>query len=339
MTLSNVFSAAKPVAVATYLPGVVLVAVITASAYGLRHLPFLSSLSPMISAIFVGMLFANVVGFAATANAGISVAGKRLLRLAVALLGLQLTFGQLVDIGPAGLVFAATVVVSTMLFTVWVGRLLGVEPRLTVLLAAGTAICGASAIAGANAVTRARDEDVSYSVACITLFGTIAMLIYPVLRGVLDLDPRSYGFWTGLSVHEVAQVVGAGFQGGEIAGQTAVVTKLVRVMMLAPVVVSLAFIAAKRDGSARQGSTRMPPFFIIGFVLLVLLNSAGTLPSAIQAPIVSMTPVFLTASMAALGLGTKFSSLKERGFRPLLLAAVAAAFIAAEGFIMATALS
>lgn len=318
-------------ALVAYLPGIVLVAVITASAYGLRHLPILASLSPMITAIFVGMLFANTVGFSDTANAGIAVAGKRLLRLAVALLGLQLTFVQMMQIGVGGLTYAAGIVISTLFFTIWMGRLLGVDRKLSMLLAVGCAICGASAVAGANAVTRAKDEDVSYAVACITLFGTIAMFLYPFLQGVLRLDAQAYGLWVGLSLQEVAQVVGAGFQGGEDAGQTAVMTKLARVMMLAPVVLGLAFHVARleRGQSGRRGGIQIFPFFVIGFVLLVILNSSGFLPSQIRAPIVSTTPVLLTAAMAALGLGTNFANLKRHGFRPLLLSWLATVFIAA----------
>lgn len=336
MTHISVASSPKPGALIVCIPGIVLVTVITASAYGLRSLPFVSSLSPMITAIFLGMVFANVVGFSSSADAGISLAGKKLLRLAVALLGLQLTFVQLSSIGITGLAFAAAIVVSTLLFTVWMGRVLGVDRKLTLLVATGSAICGASAIAGANAVTRARDEDVSYAVACITLFGTIAMFLYPSLNILIGNAPETYGLWVGLTVHEVAQVVGAGFQGGEAAGQVAVVSKLARVMMLAPVVIALALIVAPRErtGAGRPALTQIVPLFIVGFVLLVILNSTGILPEQLRTPIVTATPVLLTAAMAALGLGTSFTKLKQRGLRPLLLAFLASLYIATAGLLL-----
>lgn len=336
MTHFPAVSSSKPAALAGCIPGIVLVAVITASAYGLRNLPFVSSLSPMITAIFLGMVFANIVGFSSSAEAGIAIAGKKLLRLAVAMLGLQLTFAQLAGIGITGLALAAVVVVSTLLFTVWTGRLLGVDRKLSLLLAAGTAICGASAIAGANAVTRAKDEDVSYAVACITLFGTIAMFLYPFLNILLGNDPQSYGLWVGLTVHEVAQVVGAGFQGGEAAGQVAIVSKLARVMMLAPVVIALALYVARseRNSGGRPAMTQVVPFFIVGFVVLVILNSAGYVPEQVRAPIVAVTPALLTAAMAALGLGTSFTKLKQRGFRPLLLSFLASVYIATAGLLL-----
>lgn len=330
MSHTSALSAADDGALARYAPGLVLVTVITASAYGLRHLPFLSVLSPMISAIFVGMVFANTVGFSPAANAGIAVAGKRLLRLAVALLGLQLTFMQLADIGIKGVLCAAAALSATFLATVALGKLLGVDRRLGMLLAAGTSVCGASAIAGANAAVGANDEDVSYAVACITIFGTAAMFLYPFLQALLDLAPQTYGMWIGLSVHEVAQVVGAGFQGGQLSGETAVVTKLARVMMLAPLVIGLS-VVMRRSGQDRadgRASGPLVPFFILGFLALVVLNSSGLLDERLRAPVVSATPVLLTASMSALGLGTNFGKLKKHGFRPLLLSAFASLFIA-----------
>lgn len=324
--------------IAGYVPGLVLVAVITASAYGLRHIPAVSQLSPMISAIFVGMLFSNIVGVNASAGAGISISGKRLLRLAVALLGLQISFAQLAGIGVTGIGFAAFGLLSTYLFTISMGRVLGVNRGLAHLLAAGTSVCGASAIAAANAVTGADDEDVSYAVACITLFGTIAMFLFPFIGVLAGLAPEKYGLWIGLSVHEVAQVVGAAFQGGTQAGEVAVVTKLARVMMLAPLVIGLSCFIARpsKQTAGKSGGTPLVPFFVIGFLALAALNSFGLVPQPIRAPIVTATPILLTAAMAALGLGTNVSKLKKHGLPPLLLAAMASVFIATLCFVMVT---
>jgi len=323
---------------ADYAPGLVLVAVITASAYGLRHIPFVSQLSPMISAIFVGMLFANVVGINASAAAGISLSGKRLLRLAVALLGLQISFAQLNDIGMRVVGFAAFGLGTTFLFTILMGRLLGVDRQLARLLAAGTSICGASAIAAVNAVTGADDEDVSYAVACITLFGTIAMFLFPFVALVAGISDRTYGLWIGLSVHEVAQVAGAGFQGGGEAGEVAIMTKLTRIMMLAPLIICLSFLLARPQkqttGKGRQ--MQLVPFFVVGFLALAVVNSFGFAPDVIRKPIVAASPVLLTAAMAALGLGTSVSKLRKHGLPPLLLAGAAAVFIAGISYLMVT---
>lgn len=316
-------------------PGLILVAIITASAYGLRQIPMASQLSPMITAILVGMVFGNVVGINSSSSSGIALSGKRLLRIAVALLGLQISFAQLSQIGLIGIVLAALVLSMTFVATLYLGRMLGVDRKLTQLIAAGTSVCGASAIAAASATIRGDDEDVAYAVACITLFGTIAMFGFPLIGSIADLQPLDYGLWIGLSVHEVAQVVGAGYQSGVEAGDIAVVTKLSRVVLLAPLIVCMSLLLVKRDKGGPLGKKApLIPFFVVGFLVLALLNSIEIVPSLLRDPLVSLTPIMLTAAMAALGLGTNVSKLRSRGWPPLILAGIASIFIAAASYVM-----
>ncbi len=128
---------------------------------------------------------------------------------------------------------------ATFAFTIWTGKWLGVAPKLAQLIAAGTSICGASAVIATNTVTSADDEDVAYSVACVTVFGSVAMFSYPLLRGLVHLDPQSFGLWAGASIHEIAQVVAAAFQDGQKAGEFGTIAKLSRVMLLAPMVIAI----------------------------------------------------------------------------------------------------
>lgn len=323
------------------LPGLALVTTITAAAYGLRSLPGLSPLSPIILGVFIGVVLGNVAPLQHQFEAGVAICGKGLLRAAVALLGLQVTVGQLLGIGAWGLFSAAFVLFVTFLATLAIGRMMNVATPLTVLIASGTSVCGAAAIAGANGAIRAPDEDVTYAIGCITLFGTIAMFAYPVIGHLLDLEARQYGLWIGLSVHEVAQVVGAGFQGGEEAGQTAVIAKLARVLLLAVLVFSLAlrFTIVDESGEGGRGgpATRPPlvPVFIIVFLLFCLANSAGLVPERLRLALVEATPVVLTAALAALGLGTRFDRLRRLGLKPLVLCAMATGLIAVLSFILA----
>lgn len=175
-------------------PGIVLVVMIAGCAFSARNLPGLTAFSPMILAVVVGMIFSNVVGTPTNTKVGIVFSQRRLLRLAIVLLGFQLTLGLVASIGLAGIGIVVLALVSTFLFTVTVGRVIGVDRKLAELLAVGTSICGASAIVATNALTDARDEDVAYAVASITLFGTIAMLVYPVLSPVLGLDQQAFGY-------------------------------------------------------------------------------------------------------------------------------------------------
>src|ERR1700745_1213426 len=218
------------------LPGVALAGAIAVAAFLMRQIHGLGAFSPMILAIMLGMAFRNVIGTPPAVQPGIAFSMRRLLRAAIILLGFQITFTQIASVGPKGLLITAIALVATFAFTVRAGRVLGVGRKLTELIAAGTSICGASAIVATNTVTDAHDEDVAYAVACVTVFGSIAMFAYPLLPAALHLDARAYGLWSGASIHEIAQVIAAAFQDGRQAGEFATVAKLTRVAMLAPVV-------------------------------------------------------------------------------------------------------
>lgn len=316
------------------LPGIVLVGLVAAAAFGMRGLPAFATVSPMMGAILIGIVFGNTVGVPENARIGIAMCGKRLLRLAVALLGFQVTIWQVAAIGFAGLAATATILVLTFAFTLGLGRLLGIDRGLTMLVAAGTSVCGASAIAAMNDVAKAKDEDVSYAIAAITLFGTLAMFLYPLLIDAFRLSAEGFGFWTGVSVHEVAQVVAAAFQGGEAAGETGVAVKLARVMMLAPLILGVGALLGGRGPAvpASAGAKRAPlPVFVIGFIGCMLLNSFLDIPELVRGSIVGATPILLTASLGAIGLGTNIGRLRQHGMRPFLLTAMATLFIAAAG--------
>jgi uncharacterized integral membrane protein (TIGR00698 family) len=162
------------------------------------------------------------------------------------------------------------------------------------------------------------------------------MFLFPFVALVVGISDRTYGLWIGLSVHEVAQVVGAGFQGGSEAGEVAVVTKLARVMMLAPLIIGLSCFLSRPKQQISVNGRRAPlvPFFVVGFLGLAVVNSFGIIPDAIRAPIIAATPVLLTAAMAALGLGTSVSKLRAHGLPPLLLAGTASVFIAGISYLM-----
>ena len=322
-------------AIVRYLPGLWLVAVVTAAAYGLRGFPLLSALSPMILGIILGVVLCNLVPLPPEVHPGLQVSGRTLLRGAVALLGLQVTLGEMATLGLWGLASTALTLFATFFLTIALGRALGVAAPLTSLIAAGTSVCGAAAIAGVNGVLRAKDEDVTYAVAAITLFGTIAMFLYPVIGEAIGLDTAEYGAWIGLSVHEVAQVVGAGFQHGDEAGRLAVIVKLARVVLLAALVFGLSI----RLGRIGATSARPPlvPWFVLAFLACSAANSWGLVPQILRDPLVAITPVVLTAALSALGLGTHFGRLQQLGMRPLLLCALSTGFIAALSLILSVA--
>ncbi len=302
------------------LPGLLLTAVIAAAAFALHRLPGIGALSPLILAILLGMALHNTLGTPAAAREGVGFALRRVLRLGIVLLGLQLTAQQVAAVGGRGIFVIVATLAATFVLTKWFGRLLGVERRLAELIAAGTAVCGASAVIATNTVTRGTDEDVAYAVACVTVFGSASMLLYPLLPGVLALTPHQFGLWAGASIHEIAQVVAAAFQNGTVSGDFATVAKLSRVMLLAPLVLVLGALTARRGEVGKRGRAPLP-WFAFGFLALIGLNSLGVVPPAATAYTTPATTFLLAMALAAMGMATDLRKLRAAGLRPLALGA------------------
>jgi uncharacterized integral membrane protein (TIGR00698 family) len=176
-------------------------------------------------------------------------------------------------------------------------------------------------------------------VACVTVFGSVAMFTYPLLPALLHLDPHAFGLWSGASIHEIAQVVAAAFQDGQQAGEFGTIAKLSRVMLLAPMVIALGLMAAserKQNGPDRSAASARPPiaWFVLGFVALVGLNSLITIPPEAKVWIATVTTFLLSVALAAMGLETDIRKLAAKGLRPLLLGALAFLFIAGFSLVL-----
>ncbi len=321
-------------------PGLLLGACISGLAFGLSSLQLsgLSKISPLMLAIVIGMIVRNFLGRPESARTGLSFSLRAPLRLGIILLGLQVTLGEILAIGQTGLITLALALCATFLMTIWVGRLLGVAPGLTQLIAAGTSVCGASAIVAANTIVRDEDESVAYALATVTLFGTIAMLSYPVIGTLLNLSDLDYALWIGASVHEVAQVVAAGFAHGQTSGEFATVAKLARVLMLAPLILFMGM-QANRSKQRLKNDNKIPvPWFIFGFLGMVLIASTGLISQNFNFYAKWLTQSLLALALAAVGLETDIRKLIRQGWRPLVLGALASLFIGG-GTLAATMLS
>lgn len=200
------------------------------------------------------------------------------MRIAIVLLGLEISVADILSIGSAGLSAAVIAAATTLAVPLAAGRVLGVERNSAILIAAGTGICGVAAMGSA---IRASARDMTYVILCVTLFGLISMFLFPIAGKFLGLDARLFGIWTGAAVHEVAQVVAAGFQHSRTAGEVATITKLSRVVLLAPVVAVIAFSLPSGTGAPRAKS--VVPWFVIGFALAVAANSSLTVPGETRA--------------------------------------------------------
>lgn len=295
------------------VPGLALVAAIVVVS---DHIPdYVSGTSALIWALALGAVIANSGLLRPSMAPGIRVSSRRILRIGVALLGIRLSLGTVGDLGLRTIVVIIGSLVVTFAATLAIGRLLGVSKPLTLLIATGTSICGASAIVAMESVSEANREEAAFALATVTALGTVAMVGLPFLRTPIGLNMTDYGIWSGASVHEVAQVVGATAGTSAVALKIGTLVKLARVALLAPLV----FGFAVSRGRGRPAGTPFVPLFVIGFLTLAAVRTTGVLPSRIVADLTRIDVLVLAAGMAGLGLGLELSRLRGLGHRPLLL--------------------
>lgn len=242
----------------------------------------IAAVSALTVAVVLGIVVGNVVRLPESAGPGLAWAMRRLLRAGVVLLGLRLAVGQLVGLGIGTIAAVLILVTVTFLGTVGLGRLLGASRGLSMLVATGFSVCGASAIAAMDGVIDRDDEDVATSIAMVTIFGTAAMLVLPVVGTGLGLSDPQLGRIAGGSVHEVAQVVAAASPAGAAAVAVAVVVKLSRVVLLAPLVMLVSLAERRRTGATGERPPVLP-LFVVGFLTAVAVRSTGLLPEVVLA--------------------------------------------------------
>jgi len=274
----------------------------------------------MLFALLFGMAFHFLHEDRGRCVAGIEFASKAVLRTGVALLGARITAQQIAELGPVPIGMVMAGVASTLLLGLLLSRLLGLSRAFGALSGGSVGVCGASAalaIASVLPKTKESERDVILAVVVVTGLSTLAMILYPMLVTAIGLDHRHAGLFLGGTIHDVAQVVGAGYMISQQTGDIATYVKLLRVAMLLPVVASIAFVIA-RSGAAAAGKARVPiPTFLFGFAALVALNSLGFLPKPVVAAAGDVSRWCLVVAIAALGMKTSFKSLLEAGWRPL----------------------
>ena len=273
----------------------------------------------LLWAIFAGAVAGGVLRRHSVSTDAVYNATTALLRVGVALLGLTIAIGELTALGLEGIAIAVATVAGTLAATIFVGRRLGVARDMAVLIATGSAICGASAIAAAKAVTTAREEDVAYAIGAVTALGTVAMLAVPLLaHTVFGLGDIAAGLWAGASIHEVAQVAAAGAAISPAALKAAMLIKLLRVVLLAPAIAAL---SVWQGGSPRLVTV---PGFVLAFVALIAVRNVLPVPAEAVDAAQSSSTLLLAAGLAGVGLHLHPRRLVSTGMRPLALAAIAA---------------
>jgi uncharacterized integral membrane protein (TIGR00698 family) len=324
------------------LPGLVLSAALAEVSMRLGAIDWLQQhgMSALTVAIVLGILVGNTAHprIAAHSAAGVESAKRTLLRAGVILYGFRLTLSDVAHVGLTGMVVDALVLTSTFVLARVLGmRLFRLDPATSMLIGAGSAICGAAAVMATEPVVRARAEQVTVAVSTVVVFGTLAIFVYPALYGLnlhwrlLPTGGTAFGVFAGSTIHEVAQVFAAGRSISADVANTAVITKMVRVMMLAPFLIALStwlprggareyqVLSAGTPASGSRGRVSIP-WFAFAFVGVVMFNSLGVLPSGVVAVAIEVDTFLLAMAMAALGVTTHARAIRQAGVKPLLLA-------------------
>jgi uncharacterized integral membrane protein (TIGR00698 family) len=309
------------------VPGVGCVAAVTVIA------TLLGGLVPVVGApvlaVVAGIAIAVVRRPSARLRPGIAFSSKKVLQGAIVLMGLGLSLGQVLSTGARSLPVLVGTLVAVLGMAWLAGQLMGVRGNTRTLIGVGTAICGASAIAAADAVIDADDADVSYAIATIFAFNIVAVLLYPGLGHALGLSQRSFGLWAGTAVNDLSSVVAASTIYGHAAASYGVIVKLTRTLAIIPVCLGL---AAIRGGHGKRGTgasvvrrvtfRSMVPVFIVAFIAAVAANTIGLVPAGWHYGISDLSAWMITAALAAIGLSTDVHQIRRAGFRPLALGAV-----------------
>jgi uncharacterized integral membrane protein (TIGR00698 family) len=330
------------------VPGILLSAVVAAIAIQAGKIEWLQAhgMSALTVAIVLGIVLGNTLypRVAATSGAGVGFAKQKLLRLGVILYGLRLTLHDVGQVGLAGFLIDALLLSSTFGLALLLGtRLFGLDRATAMLIGAGNAICGAAAVMATEPLLRTRSEQVTVAVSTVVVFGTVAIFVYPALYDLnlhwhlLPAGPKAFGIYAGSTIHEVAQVFAAGHSISAATADTAVITKMVRVMMLAPFLIAVSgYLAHERDGA--QGNEREAagagvigncsggklsiPWFAFAFVGMVFFNSLDLLPHKVVVAAIDLDTFLLAIAMAALGLTTHLGAIRRAGMKPMLLGGV-----------------
>lgn len=306
------------------LPGMA-VTVLGVSAALIAH-SLLPALGTLTWSVLIGAVAANCGALPASSRMGIKFATRRLLRIGVVLLGFSLSLVSIAALGIPMITLVVVTLFTTLIATTWLGERMGLGTARSLLIGTGFAICGASAIAAMEENAGADEDDVAVAIAMVTLCGTIAMIVLPLLQDPLGLSTQQYGAWAGASVHEVGQVVAAASPAGAAAVAVAVVVKLTRVLLLAPVVATVSMMRRHQtaDVHSDEPTARPPivPAFVLGFLACVLVRSAGVVPSSALGAIEFLQTIALAAALFGMGAGVHLRNLFHSGGTAVLLSAI-----------------
>lgn len=322
------------------LNGVLFVALFALAAIYLSNLDFLRKIgiSPLIIGILIGVFYANTLRSKLPPEwvPGIQFSTKQLLRLAIILYGFRLSFQHIAEVGYSGLLIGIIIIATTFGLAMLVGhKWLKIDKETTMLIGAGSSICGAAAVLATEPVIQSKPYKSVLAVSTVVIFGTMAMFLYPLAynHGLIPLSPEQMSLFTGATIHEVAHVVGAGNAMGPEIERSAIITKMIRVMMMAPFLILLSFYLVKSKSTPEQGKRKITiPWFAIWFIVMTGVNSLNLLPAIVVSNINALDNFLLTMAMTALGMETNLAKFKGIGFKPFYLAAILFLWLTLGGY-------
>jgi uncharacterized integral membrane protein (TIGR00698 family) len=302
-------------------PGLLFILLISLIAKGLgTWFPLVGSL---LFAILIGVTLRNTTNLASSWQAGIQFTLKRLLKVAIVFLGVGLSLLEIMKIGQSALWIIFVSVVVGISVTYAVGRLLGINPRLSLLIGIGTSICGATAISAVKGIIGAKENETAYALSTIVFFNLIAFITFPLIGHLLGLSQVSFGIWAGTAVHDTSSAVAVGYSYGDHAGEAATTVKLARTLFLIPVMFLLPFMLKSETPSEGSTYRKAFPWFVLMFLGVSILHTIGVIPDIFEEILGSLSKFMIIMVMAAVGLQVSIKDLSKLGFKPLLTGLIA----------------
>ena len=309
-----------------YFPGMVLALVIAFTAQFIENILPVHIIGGSVIALFIGMFLNTIIDTENSLKPGISFTSKRLLKFAIILFGASLNISIVLDVGRLSLYVMIFTLLTCFGGGYFIGKALGLNWKMSNLISAGTGICGGSAIAALAPVIEAEDTDVAYAMSATFLFDMLMIIAFPIMGRYLELSDMAYGLWTGTAVNDTSSVVAAGFAYSDAAGDFATMVKLTRTLTIIPVVLTFRMIYTRLE-LKNSGSPHIEknfsifsiiPFFILGFLAMVMLNSFGLISHDLSVSLKSISKFLMVAALAAIGLNTKFKDMKKAGINPMI---------------------
>ncbi|NOX97224.1 MAG: YeiH family putative sulfate export transporter [Nitrospirae bacterium] len=316
------------------IPGILLVLAIAVPSVYIHKL--YGQLSAVAIAIVVGILVRNLFGLPEKGKAGVNFSVKEILRLAIILLGVHLSFVEMLKISGSSLGIITILIIMAIFLVRYISHKLGLPDRLGTLIAVGTSICGVSAIVATSPAIEATEEETSFAVATITIFGLMAVFVYPIIGYLLHMSDTLFGIWAGAAVNDTSQAVATGFIYSDVSGSIATVVKLTRNLFMAPVIVLLSYLHIVKenrkngtgDKEKKIDHKKAFPVFVLGFIGMAILRTLGVFPDEVISIIKTTAGFLIVTAIAGVGLGTNLASMKKIGLKPFYAGLSAALLMA-----------